>query len=72
MLRHLDHMIGILGEDHVGLGSDYDGAVMPETLTSTADLPRLVAAMRQHGFGEELIAKLCVENWLSFLHRIWK
>jgi len=72
MLRHLDHMIGILGEDHVGLGSDYDGAVMPETLTSAADLPHLVAAMRQHEFGEELIAKLCVENWLSILERIWK
>jgi membrane dipeptidase len=45
---------------------------MPETLASAADLPRLVVAMRQHGFGEELIAKLCVENWLSILERIWK
>ena len=72
MLRHLDHLIGILGEDHVGLGSDYDGAVMPETLTSAADLPRLVEAMRHHGFGEALITKLCVENWLSTLERVWK
>lgn len=72
MLRHLDHLIGILGEDHVGLGSDYDGAVMPERLTSAADLPQLVMAMRRHGFGEELIAKLCVENWLSIFDRIWK
>ncbi len=72
MLRHLDHLIGILGEDHVGLGSDYDGAVMPERLTSAAGLPQLVMAMRRHGFGEELIAKLCVENWLSIFDRIWK
>ena len=72
MLRHLDHLIGILGEDHVGLGSDYDGAVMPETLTSAADLPHLVEAMRHHGFGEALITKLCVENWLSTLDKVWK
>ena len=72
MLRHLDHLIGILGEDHVGLGSDYDGAVMPEPLASAAGLPRLVEAMRQHGFGEALITKLCVENWLSTLNKIWK
>ena len=72
MLRHLDHLIGILGEDHVGLGSDYDGAVMPESLASAADLPRFVTAMRQHGYGEALIRKLCVDNWLSTLERIWK
>ena len=71
LLRHLDHLITILGEDHVGLGSDYDGAVMPDSLTSAADLPRLVAAMRQHGFDEPLIRKLCADNWLSTLERIW-
>ena len=43
MMRHLDHMITILGEDHVGLGSDYDGAVVPEQLHSAADLPALVS-----------------------------
>lgn len=72
MLRHLDHLIGILGEDHVGLGSDYDGAVMPESLASAADLPRLTDAMRRHGYGEELVTRLCVENWLSILDKIWK
>ena len=71
MLRHLDHMIGILGEDHVGLGSDYDGAVMPESLASAAGLPRLVAAMHRHGHGKALIRKLCSENWLSTLQKIW-
>ncbi len=72
MLRHLDHMIGILGEDHVGLGSDYDGAVMPESLASAADLQRLVVAMRQHGYDKTLISKLCSKNWLSTLQKIWK
>ena len=72
MLRHLDHLITILGEDHVGIGSDYDGAVMPEWLASAASLPQLVTAMREHGFGEKLITKLCVENWLAILGKIWK
>ena len=72
MMRHLDHLLGIVGEDHVGLGSDYDGAVMPECLTTAADLPQLVSAMRHHGYEDSLIRKLCFENWLLTLDRIWK
>jgi membrane dipeptidase len=68
-IRHLAHMVEMAGEDHVGLGSDFDGAPMPEGLGSAAELPNLVAAMQTAGFGETLIAKLCAENWLGFLGR---
>ncbi|MEM6306148.1 MAG: membrane dipeptidase [Pseudomonadota bacterium] len=66
-LRQLDHMIAVAGEDHVGLGSDFDGAPMPEGITHAGDLPNLIDAMRAHGYGEALIAKLAHENWLAFL-----
>jgi len=68
-LRQLDHMIAVAGEDHVGLGSDFDGAPMPHGLANAGDLPALVDAMRTHGYGEALIAKLAHENWLDFLSR---
>lgn len=71
MLRHLDHMMGILGEDHAGFGSDFDGAAVPEAIGDVAGLPVLVAAMRAHGYGEVLIRKLCHENWLAVLQRTW-
>ncbi|MFZ7092619.1 dipeptidase [Primorskyibacter sp. 2E233] len=71
MLRHLDHLIGILGEDRVGLGSDYDGAVVPEEVTTVAGLPRLREAMIQHGYTEQLVKKLCHENWLRVLEKTW-
>ncbi len=70
-LRHLDHMIGILGEDRVGLGSDYDGAVVPEALATAAGLPVLRQAMLDHGYGAELVAKLCKDNWLRVLEKTW-
>jgi membrane dipeptidase len=68
-MLHLDHMIEVAGEDHVGLGSDFDGAPMPEGLKSVADLPNLRNHMRDRGYGEPLIAKLCSENWIAFLER---
>jgi membrane dipeptidase len=69
MLRHLDHLITRLGEDHVGLGSDFDGAEITAVLGDVAGLPGLVAALRDHGFDDALLRKVCHENWLNLLDR---
>ena len=69
MLRHLDYMIARMGEDHVGLGSDFDGAEIPEVLGDVAGLQGLIGAMRDHGWGEELIAKVAHGNWVALLER---
>ncbi|MEX0307431.1 MAG: dipeptidase [Ruegeria sp.] len=71
VLKHLDHLIEILGEDRVGLGSDYDGAVVPDDVTDVSMLPRLRDAMKNHGYGKELIKKLCHKNWLRVLEKTW-
>ena len=71
MLRHLDHLMKLAGEDHVGLGSDFDGARIPAQIGDGAGLPRLVEAMKAHGYGGELTKKLCSENWMKVLERTW-
>lgn len=72
MLRHLDHMIRLAGEDHVGLGSDFDGAMVPEAIGDISGLPTLRAAMVAHGYDEALMEKLCFGNWLRVLGNTWK
>ncbi len=72
MLRHLDHMVRLAGEDHVGLGSDFDGAMVPGAIGDIAGLPALRAAMQAHGYDEALMDKLCYRNWLAVLERTWK
>jgi len=71
MLRHLDHLMKQAGEDHVALGSDFDGARIPSQIGDVSGLPRLVDAMAAHGYGEELANKLCSENWMKVLERTW-
>lgn len=71
MLRHLDHLMSILGEDRVGLGSDFDGAEIPARIADVAGLPNLWEACRRHGYGEALIDKLASKNWLALLERVW-
>lgn len=72
MLRHLDHLIENLGEDRVGFGSDFDGAMVPADIGDVSGLPALRGAMRQHGYDDGLMVKLCHENWLQLLDRTWK
>ena len=68
---HTDYFIDILGEDRVGLGSDFDGAVVPQSIGSVAGLPVLASAMQEHGYTQELKHKLCCDNWINALHRVW-
>ncbi|NRG16310.1 membrane dipeptidase [Rhizobiales bacterium] len=69
LVRHMDHLIGRLGEDGVALGSDFDGCLVPAAIKDVAGLPKLVEAFRKAGYGEELIEKLCWKNWISVLQR---
>ncbi|MBK4216073.1 membrane dipeptidase [Paracoccus caeni] len=71
ILRHLDHLLGFLGEDGVALGSDFDGALMPRDLPDVAALPALIKAMQDHGYGDALIRKIASENWIGLLARTW-
>jgi len=65
--RQFDYLISRVGEDNVAFGSDFDGAVLPASLSDAAALPTLITAMQAYGFGAPLIAKLCWDNWLNKL-----
>lgn len=71
MMQHLDHLVKILGEDRVGFGSDFDGALVPKDIGSCAGLPALRQAMADHGIGAEMMEKLCYRNWLRVLRKTW-
>ena len=70
LLTHIDALIQKLGEDRVGLGSDFDGAVLLSELSDASMLPNLIRAMQKAGFGEKLITKICAQNWINFLSEI--
>lgn len=69
MVRQLDYLIEKLGEDHVGLGSDFDGAVVSGSIGSAAGLPVLFQALRDNGYSEPLLRKIGSTNWFDLLER---
>lgn len=71
MIRHLDYLVERLGEDSVGIGSDFDGCTVPKAIGDAAGLQVLITAMLEAGFGRELTEKIAHRNWLGVLERSW-
>jgi membrane dipeptidase len=72
IVRHVDYMVEHMGIDHVALGSDFDGALMPQELGDVTGLPKLVATLRSRGYDEVALRKIAYENWLRVLRQTWK
>jgi membrane dipeptidase len=69
MIRHLEYLIEKLGEDHVGLGSDFDGCTVPDPIKDVTGVPKLFEALRAKGYDDALLAKLAHGNWIGCLER---
>jgi membrane dipeptidase len=62
---HVEHVMKVAGEDHVGLGGDFDGiSTTPVGLESVADYPKLFAELLKRGHSEEQLKKLAGLNAL--------
>jgi membrane dipeptidase len=70
VVNQFDHVIKLVGIDHVGIGTDFDGVgdSLPVGLKDVSDYPVLVAALLKRGYGEEDIAKILGGNLL----RVWR
>ncbi|MCR6672542.1 dipeptidase [Devosia ginsengisoli] len=69
MVRHVDALVEALGEDGVALGSDFDGAMMPAVIGDVTGVPKLLQALLDKGYGEELVRKIALGNWMSMIER---
>lgn len=67
IIEHIDHMVKLAGVDHVGLGSDFDGATMPEGMNDASFLPRITQALLDRGYREADIRKILGENTLRVM-----
>ena len=66
VLDQIDHGVKLVGIDHIGLGSDFDGVGgdLPENLRTVADFPHLVDGLQQRGYSDEDIRKILGGNML--------
>jgi membrane dipeptidase len=67
ILEHVDHAVQLVGTDHVGLGSDFDGAFMPAGLEDASKFPRITEGLVRRGYSESDIKKILGENTLRVM-----
>lgn len=72
VVRHVDYLVERIGTDRVGFGSDFDGAKVPAPIGDVSGLPKLLAALREHGYGGAELHKLAHGNWLRVLRTTWR
>ena len=70
IVAHIDHAVKLVGADHVGLGSDFDGANMPEGMEDCTKLPKITEALLRKGYSESDIRKILGENTLRVMEQV--
>lgn len=64
IIDHIDHAVKLVGADHVGLGSDFDGADMPDGMEDCSKLPKITEALVRRGYSDDDIRKILGGNTL--------
>ena len=73
IVDHIDHIVKLVGVDHVGIGSDFDGVqIVPTASKSVADLPNLTAELLRRGYSESDIDKILGGNMLRVMEEVQK
>jgi len=69
IVDHIDHAVKLAGADHVGLGSDFDGANMPYGLEDASKLPKITEALLRKGYSESDIRRILSGNTLRVMEQ---
>jgi membrane dipeptidase len=73
VIAHIDHMVALVGADHVGIGSDLDGgfttAQAPRGIETVADLQRIGESLSRRGYSDRDVEKVLGGNWLRVLRQ---
>jgi membrane dipeptidase len=65
LIDHIDHIVRLVGADHVGIGSDFDGiSSAPRELKDVTYLPLITKALKQRGYSKADIKKILGENFI--------
>ena len=70
LLDHVDHIVGVAGINHVGLGSDFDGCAPPADLRDVTCMPRVTEGLLERGYNDDEVRKILGGNFLRVFREV--
>ena len=71
LAKVIDYGVNLVGDDHVGLGSDFDGGPpLPREIKDISDYPEMTKALKRRGYPDERIKKILGLNWLRVIREV--
>ena len=73
VVKHIKYVVDLVGIDHVGIGSDYDGVeIMPTGLENVTKLPFLTKKLIEHGYTIREVRKILGDNFKRIFKEVCK
>lgn len=73
IIKHTEHILSLGGEDNVGFGSDFDGIdCLPCGIDGAESFEKIINEFLKLGYSEELLCKICYDNFINVFKNLWE
>jgi membrane dipeptidase len=72
IVQHFDHIVSLVGDEHVSFGSDFDGTDIPAVVNDATGLPLVLRALKQKGYSDASLERICNGNFLRAAAEAWR
>ncbi len=69
---HVDHVVKLVSDRHVAIGTDFDGAEMPDVLSDATQLPLLMRELKRRGYSDDSLERIAHGNFVRVLRQVWR
>ena len=72
IIKHIEHILSLGGENNIGFGSDFDGVdYLPDGIEGAQDYYKIIDELLKLGYSEKLVRKISCENFINVLTSIF-
>ncbi len=72
VVAHIDHIVNLVGDRHVAIGTDFDGTDVPDVLSDATRLPLLMRELKRRGYSDDSLERIAHGNFLRVLRQVWR